>query len=740
MMFIRRASESFYKYSKYEWNEQICEKGRVLFNIKEQLDVLKDEVSEILYKYIRKLDDDVIRRKTINFRRKIYHNYNEYGLDIFDLSKIGQTAISILERDIDLRRLYTREKEEMQALYHLNNSRMSVYIQQLLENKDMMGKIYATNKELYTLLKEKRTLKKSQYITLLKYLYKQENCCTPSALWSGIGVSGEKSSIFWGEAIDKKQYCIWGEKSRYIQTEKNKVKSFDFINEDEKMFFVNLTMFKKSDCYMYIYFDKGEMQKRRIVQNDSLNRIYKDMRYKLFSLKTLKEEVGVGKEIADTLIKTGIICNKGEKYATYELENIDKNIIGSDFDYYTKVFNNIQIEDKCEKIIEKYLEKAALEYAILFNSFYQEDIERRNNSKARYFEGKRINLLQFLYEDFEVKHIPNSHFEYNYRAWRMPNNATAKERYCKFINYLRDKIDENEEIDEIYIKMEEMAAIIPLKDIPSVSFDIVFQYDLKNNIVIPEMCATQKGRLLGRYIKYFNEGIQKECRKWIDVKNENGIQINIELHHHKDNLGYQMDSLAKELLLYDFNKSKDETLFLEDVYISGESGKVIFSSKEKSVLDAYCTSSISPGRDKIYGIINSIEKEKAALDINGQGFSRIELNLDYQPRIVLGNFLLSRKRIRIERVKLVKIFNEDIVYIMEFKEKYRIFDEFYLYCDTDYKPRYGRLSTEYDMTILRNMTEKSQKYVYFEEVYPNKASNDEIVDYNFEIWRNVCLN
>lgn len=59
--------------------------------------------------------------------------------------------------------------------------------------------------------------------------------------------------------------------------------------------------------------------------------------------------------------------------------------------------------------------------------------------------------------------------------------------------------------------------------------------------------------------------------------------------------------------------------------------------------------------------------------------------------------------------------------------------EFYYYSDSDYKPYYGRLNTEYDVTILKKYIRECNRYVYFEEIFPLPN----VGNYAMEFWEGI---
>lgn len=65
---------------------------------------------------------------------------------------------------------------------------------QVLKNDDFLIALKFSNHSLYEII-GRDIFNKSQYLTLLKYFYKQYTCCTPSSFWSGIYVLGYNKSF-----------------------------------------------------------------------------------------------------------------------------------------------------------------------------------------------------------------------------------------------------------------------------------------------------------------------------------------------------------------------------------------------------------------------------------------------------------------------------------------------------------------------------------------------------------------
>ncbi|MCR5374475.1 MAG: hypothetical protein K6E39_03760, partial [Lachnospiraceae bacterium] len=273
--------------------------------------------------------------------------------------------------------------------------------------------------------------------------------------------------------------------------------------------------------------------------------------------------------------------------------------------------------------------------------------------------------------------------------------------------------------------------------------EAIFQYDAETKCIIPEMISMTVGRFLGRYGRFFPEYrdiIYKE------INDENSVQVNIEMNGEKDNLSYDNNYCKARLILYDIDQAtidKSEQIYtLEDIFIENKEGEIGLYTRDGKKIEINCASTLSPSKSKIYRLFSYLTNlDYLRSPLGGFAKSRLELDLDYQPRIIINNLLISRERIRIDNSEIEKLrrIKNDAIELFRWAAQKRVPPEFYVYTDMDIKPRYCRLGTQYDNASFFALISNSKRYFYIEEVYPNRNSNSDISPYNMEVLCNLCL-
>lgn len=267
----------------------------------------------------------------------------------------------------------------------------------------------------------------------------------------------------------------------------------------------------------------------------------------------------------------------------------------------------------------------------------------------------------------------------------------------------------------------------------NVKTEYIGQISYKDNVFIPELVSTQPGRLFGRYKKFYGINIEELIENEISkIYNDNIVQFDVIINNFKDNIRHNIDKF-QSFSLYDLT---DKTKYiLGNLKLKVVNDKIIITDLESNEINFYINSTLSPSSDIIYSMINTYNKDYN-IDFNGHGLTRVELDMNYQPRIVIEGLLLSRERIRIDKNEIKHILkskNSDrelFLFLIRKKIKW----EYYFYSDSNYKPRYCRLVSLYDIKIIKKEIINAIKYIYFEEVYPNYQDNNEICNFNFEMW------
>ena len=134
------------------------------------------------------------------------------------------------------------------------------------------------------------------------------------------------------------------------------------------------------------------------------------------------------------------------------------------------------------------------------------------------------------------------------------------------------------------------------------------------------------------------------------------------MNNNIDGIGFNVPRFDKNITLYGpYPKGVDNNININEIYIRLNSKTMnlnyIIIKKKIMVWNA---STISPGKDLLANILNNIPNQ-GTLNLNGHMKTRIELELEYQPRIVFNNLVLSRARYRITASVLINLLRNMLI-------------------------------------------------------------------------------
>ncbi len=723
-------------------NNQYQRNFKNLISVLEKIDYLKlkinnnkDNVSNsfkiLIFNYY---NEKKFKNLLIKNRRRLYNNYEVYP------ENFEKILLKLNEKDdlndIDLNDIIIdiRNRKKLKCYFDILKSNIKFnkdYIEnllriQVLKNDDFLIALKFSNPSLYEII-GKDIFNKSQYLTLLKYFYKQYTCCTPSSFWSGICVLGYDKSF-------ENLYNI--EKDIIISRKDINKNIFNKVLTDVT-FYINPTIIKKEGFYIYFLLTQNSLKKMKISSNTILDTLYSIKTFKLEQLELILKDGFKDKynfDVLCSMIKNGLIlpygnCNLGEysinqfsKDSITKMENSnDKN-----FSLYLGTKNINDNDLNFEHSVDIY---TTLKFNFYSNLKFNRTIEKIYNHILKF---GRMSLLEFLHSDYDFNYLSKIR-ETNYRSWIMPNNPDGKARYLKFKKLILETVLFRKYEKEVKFSWKELKKYLNLD---SLNYNSNFEaiYTKSDDLICFEMTSTQIGRLIMRYIKYCPEeiiNIQDEFFRGL-YKKDNNLQINLEFNTSKDNISFNIPGVENRLSLY--YRHNNETIneyTISELYIDIHSGHMVITDKFGKIFNLLFSSTVTSSGHKLYKLLSLIANGKNGHVLNGNGFSRIELELDYQPRISIDNLLISRERFRIDTSELKDISDINLLFyrlLKIFRER-NICAKFYYYNDNNYKPIYGQLYTVYDVYLIKNSIKESKKYVYIEEIYPKHKDGEYVSEY-----------
>ncbi|HHB1887436.1 hypothetical protein BACERE00185_00975 [Bacillus mobilis] len=770
-------------------------------NLEKEIINQTDEVAEIFFKVIPKIKDKYERRQLLDLKRYIFKNIDPLPHNSFNLlNKIFlANEQKIIIHYNEIRKQLTKLKVSFSTSLKNEKQIFQNSIKNELETDWLKLSILFSSKDLFESLYVNSTnkLDKNKYTSILRYLYKSSTKCTPSGLWAGV-TNGE-----WGS---RNSFEIKNsEMGLKFEFNSNAVKHLGrelALNMDLKYegipTYINPTITIIGEYVYYWKVKLGKIVKCRIKHNNLLKELLSFYQKNAVSITRLNSFIisltNLDRINANIIIKDLItadilrikieplfgssnplkdvfsllevnrqffinkikILDKTYKCFDDELMNdylalIDTNMEGKVARINMKSsWSNIVIDSSIKENAIKAMER----YYYLYKLFYSQE---KNKSFKNYFIERYgyDNLVSVSRISFEIENNEQNSKNTNQRTWQIPNHTRGKEAYSKFIKIIRSKIKEN--VKEINITIED---IFPDKYLTKTTskklIELIFQFYNNNNgsYIIPEMISTQYGRLAGRFLRllptYKGKEIEEQIYKSIpkEVRN-NIVQVNLHINNNLDGIGFDMKQFKKNIIIYDNNAPiNKEIIPINEVFLRLDKNSNKFSLKLKDGSDIipWNASSISPGNNIMCNILNKFP-ENDLLNINGHAKTRIELDLDYQPRIVIDNLVVSRQRYRYKK--------SDFNFLYEDKDEEIILEKIYrmiisgkipkngfLYSDQEPKPQYISLLTIYDLYIFKRILNATETYIYIEESLPHEEDywlQDKNQKYNAEVWSGICI-
>ncbi|WP_411342578.1 hypothetical protein ACE3MZ_12925 [Paenibacillus sp. WLX1005] len=784
-------------------HELVPSKSYLLFienkALEKEIEQNKNTLVDILFHKIPSITNKSLSHKLIEQKRKIYNQISPFKIELFTENKnlFNDEELKFIINDYNVREKFVYNQNKIFENLIFEKEIFEKNVIELLNNNEWFkSAICVSNRSLFESIYQKKTIAidKNKFTTLLRYIYKSSIMSTPSSLWSGVNLAE------W----DDLTHCI--KRSKFLEfTFEYNLKKFkhrvrthtklNFVEYMNEFFYINPTLFEDSG---YLYYWKAEyksLKKCRLKNNDILSHILKVYNNKIFKLNVIKNELGnyISEEhhndFIQQLINLDIVRIKADPiYGSsnpfqYTFQNEEENSIlrtkynipdlnfredfkkisycNDNYDAISTRVNTLNAWEtiKLSKEIKQDLKIAGNLYKAIFEEMYSEsrtsEIQKEEFAKKYGYD----NLIPILKYSFDREKLKNSaNFEKNYRAWEIPKAQAGISFYKRLIEYIiKNKVllSGNK---EVIINSSEILKLKPNSKIKKNKVEleeeneIIFQFFKESDtyFFIPEMYSTMYGRLAGRFIKLFDKRSQevmfKQLIEHIDNK-EKLVQTNIHINNDLDGLGFDNPFIEEKLLLYDYNAhSSEKVIFINEVFIKLNKSNDKFSIHlcDGTPINLWNSSSISPGNDILYNLLNYIpHQEKPTL--NGHAKSRIELDLDYQPRIIIDKLIFSRERFRLKK-EYFEFLNKSysdyqkMEFLFSLVYDHQLPLECFLYTDTNFKPQYIQFKSVYDLNIIQRIIRNSLKYIYIEECLPSKEQywlNDGNEKYNAEVWSKI---
>jgi len=753
-------------------DETIYEILHAAMKLKTKITDNREKVTEIIYEIVPDLNRECTR-EALAFKRKIYNTFEVSGLDMFYKISIPEEKLEFIKKDNMLRIKYNEELIKLKEMIIKNDMIMKDSLEKLLVDETFKDAIQVSNQKLYECIYKYKTLKKSQYLTILKYLRKMCTCCTPSFIWSGITE---------GEFVNENIKLAYSEQNSEIYkvgdiTQININNRINFLNEFKKKddyFFSNTYFYVNTTAYIcengsIKYFKFTKLNKELLQINvQFLNEFLKEIKFCRFSFQEFLDFYQDKKFERDAIIilieklleidffRPDIeipLNNSVLKMKIEEIESTDSDKFN--FNYYLLKHPLKKMKVSCD--IKNELEKAYSIYAKLYIALRKNHEKIITKRLIDFYGETEISLLDFLHGKNPFQNInaesSNRKFNektFNYRSWNGLKKACT-DNVNILVEFLSSKIKLNPNSKELIVDSQEVFNLI---NIPpefknrSLCQENVSQIDFDKRVIIPEMHSTRVGKLAGRFLNFIDLETRDELEKGI-LKSLEGLnnitQVNVQIYSHKDSLAFDLPFINKKLCLYDHNVESNKFYYdIRDIYLVIKDQEIYLRDKCGEKIHIYNNSSLSSMNDMLYTLLINFEAHNDFWNINGHSFSRIELDLDYQPRILIDNLLISRERFRISKSILIELFdkNNEIAHLnfLEFIYERNFPYEVYIYSDTDYKAWLCSFKTSLDINLIKSIVNSSKEYLYFEEVYPNKDTNKNYIGFNMEVYSQLCIN
>ncbi|GAB6497881.1 hypothetical protein bcgnr5385_33410 [Bacillus cereus] len=416
------------------------------------------------------------------------------------------------------------------------------------------------------------------------------------------------------------------------------------------------------------------------------------------------------------------------------------------------------IDMQIDKLIKREAEKSIEDYAYLFRNFYGISYAL-SDFKERFREGygydKFISVVELSFEQ-KLEENRYSNIKKDNRSWIKPEDTESLDKYRKFIALIKSKIHKDSQ--EVTLSSDELSPFLKsIERRKKILVETVFQYCKNENrvLIIPEMSSMQYGRLAGRHTRSLedvkSESILNDVYDSIpSERKEDYYQANIYLNNNIDGIGFNVPRFDKNITLYGpYPKGVDNNININEIYIrlnSKNNEFELYHNKKKKIM-VWNASTISPGKDLLANILNNIPNQ-GTLNLNGHMKTRIELELEYQPRIVFNNLVLSRARYRITASVLINLFKKYANQESLFKEIWEyvigrgIPYVAYVYNDRNFKPQFIMFNSINVLSVLKKQINECESFIYVEENLPNEnhyALNNRSDVYNSEVWSGLCI-
>ncbi|WP_179874308.1 lantibiotic dehydratase [Bacillus wiedmannii] len=764
-----------------------------------------DEVAEIFFKVIPKIEDKYERRQLLALKRYIFKNIDPFpqnSLNLLNKIFLANDQKIILHHN-EIRKQLTTLKVFFNISLKNEKQILQNNIKKELETEWLQLSLLFSSKDLFESLYVNSThkLDKNKYTSILRYLYKSSTKCTPSGLWAGVtnGEWGNRNSFKINNSEMGLKFEFNSNAVKHLSRELSL--NADLINEEIHTY-VNPTLTVIGEYLYYWKVKPGKIVKCRMKYNELLKELLSFYQENTVSITSLNNFIisltNLDKIKANTIIidllSADILRIKIEPLFgssnplkdIFSLLKMDRQSFNNKIKILDKTYKCIDdellkdylsltdtnLEGKIARInmkspwsniiidssIRENASRAMESYYYLYKLFYSQE---KNNSFKNYFIEKygynnsvsvSVSVSRI---SFEIENNEQNSINTDQRTWKIPKHTQGKEEYSKFIKVIKSRIKEN--VKEINITIEDVFSAKHFKKSTNKKLiELIFQFYKNSNgsYIIPEMISTQYGRLAGRFLRllptYKRREIEEQIYKSIpkEIKN-NIVQVNLHINNNLDGIGFNMKQFKKNIIIYDNNAPiNKEIIPINEVFLRLDRNSNKFSLKQKDGSDIipWNASSISPGNNIMCNILNKFP-ENDLLNINGHAKTRIELDLDYQPRIIIDNLVVSRQRYRYKKSDfnfLYDVKDEEIilekVYRMIISEK--IPKNGFLYSDQEPKPQYISFSTIYNLYIFKRILNTTETYIYIEESLPHEEDywlQDINQKYNAEVWSGICI-
>ncbi|GIO38204.1 hypothetical protein J41TS12_30650 [Paenibacillus antibioticophila] len=749
----------------------------------------KECIDGILYKIIPNIENDADRREVLSIKRTIFNQLSIFNMDAIERNLSNESDLNAIRKHNEDRKRYKLIYEQFKRQVYADKEFVESKIIFLLKDNWFRSALLSANEGLFKSLQstEGFRLDKNKYITLLRYLNKSSIMCTPSSLWAGISVArwGRENITEWGGeykvTLEMNPNSVKHQERNYVK------KNVNELNWKKEKFYLNPTIITKDEFIYYWRFEERKMTKCKINKNQFILFIIRQFQNTIFTLSDLSQYIGSQfsltnektKAIIGGLIKQDLLRINSDplygalnplKYAKYSEKDLRKIAILDEkicefgeafiekYSYLSDEQNNVRacMELPWKRIILSIEIKRSLEKAVSYYKFLHAALYDNNKRQVltdlflQKFESDKLIPLLEVSEELASNNLPN-YINSNYRAW-----DTNKEgfNYKGFIDLIKAN-DMNKK--EVVLREEELTLLfedrITNQNILSCQdSEAIFQFYQKDGcyFIIPEMFSTQYGRFSGRFVRMLEGNIQEEFNQQIynSIKEkEHTYQVNLHINNELDGIGFNLPQLINKITLYDNNVSENERqLPINKLFIKLNSETEMFSfhRQDGHEINLWLSSTISPGNDKLYRLINNITQQNL-ININGHARNRIELDTDHQPRILLENLVISRERFRIKVGDFIFLYSNlddhlKMEKLLELINIHNLPNSFFVYTDGNFKPQFVETATIYDLYILQRIIKTSKQYVYIEEVLPGKESywlKSKFDKYNGEVWARV---